>query len=83
LRYSLLGFRPSLTLSGSATRVDIRNYLMEFRDYSPWTYANILKALRIFYRDYLGKPEVIEGFKFPNRPFGYHQRENFKSSTNS
>jgi integrase len=28
-----------------------------------------LKALRVFYRDYLGKPEVIEGFKFPNRPF--------------
>jgi integrase/recombinase XerD len=25
--------------------------------------------LRIFYRDYLGKGEVIEGFKFPSRPF--------------
>jgi integrase len=53
----------------NATRIDIRNYLMRFRDCSPWTYANILKALRVFYRDYLGKPEVIEGFKFPNRPF--------------
>jgi integrase/recombinase XerD len=53
----------------NATRMDIRNYLMGFRDCSPYTYANILKALRVFYRDYLGKPEVIEGFKFPNRPF--------------
>ena len=53
----------------NATKTDIRNYLMKFRDCSPYTYANILKALRVFYRDYLGKPEIIEGFKFPNRPF--------------
>jgi len=53
----------------NAIRIDIRNYLMKFRDCSPYTYANILKALRVFYRDYLGKPEIIEGFKFPNRPF--------------
>jgi integrase len=58
------GFNPIY-----ATKIDIRNYLMKFGGYSPYTYANILKALRVFYRDYLGKPEVIEGFKFPNRPF--------------
>jgi hypothetical protein len=25
--------------------------------------------LRIFYREFLGRPEVIEGFKFPSQPF--------------
>jgi integrase/recombinase XerD len=29
----------------------------------------MLKTLRVFYRDYLGRGEVVEGFKFPTRPF--------------
>jgi len=49
----------------NATKADIRNYLMRFRNWSTYSYANILKTLRIFYRDYLGRKEVIEGFKFP------------------
>jgi site-specific recombinase XerD len=53
----------------NAEKVDIRNYLANFKNASPNTYANVLKTLRIFYRDYLGKGEVIEGFKLPNRPF--------------
>jgi integrase len=53
----------------NATKADIRSYLMKFRNWSTYSYANMLKALRIFYRDYLGKKEVIEGFKFPNHPF--------------
>jgi integrase len=52
-----------------ATRLDIRNYLRKFINKSPYTYANILKSLRIFYKDYLGKREVVEGFKFPSKPF--------------
>jgi integrase len=51
-----------------ATREDIRRYLLRFRGWSPYSYANILKTLRIFYREYLGKPEVVQGFKFPARP---------------
>jgi integrase/recombinase XerD len=53
----------------NATRLDIRNYLKMFKDLPANSYANILKTLRVFYRDYLGRPEVIEGFKFPTRPF--------------
>ncbi|MEO0242806.1 MAG: tyrosine-type recombinase/integrase [candidate division WOR-3 bacterium] len=51
-----------------ATKLDIRNYLKIFKDMPANSYANILKTLRVFYRDYLGKGEVIEGFKFPSRP---------------
>ena len=52
-----------------ATRLDIRDYLGNFIDKPANSYANILKTLRILYRDYLGKGEIIEGFKFPARPF--------------
>jgi len=53
----------------NATKADVRNYLMRFRGWLTYSYASILKTLRIFYRDYLGRKEVIEGFKFPNHPF--------------
>lgn len=62
--FKVSGFNPL-----KATKSDIRNYLRTFKDIPANTYANILKTLRIFYRDYLGRREVIEGFKFPNRPF--------------
>ncbi len=52
-----------------ANRLDIRRYLGKFIDRPANTYANILKSLRIFYRDYLGRGDLIEGFKFPSRPF--------------
>ena len=52
-----------------ATRLDIRNYLRIFKDIPANSYANILKTLRVFYRDYLGRADVIEGFRFPTRPF--------------
>ena len=57
------GFNPL-----EASKTDIRNYLMKLRDMPPNSYANVLKTLRIFYRDYLGRREVVEGFEFPNRP---------------
>jgi integrase len=51
-----------------ASKPDIRSYLMKLRDMPPNSYANVLKTLRIFYRDYLGRKEIVEGFEFPNRP---------------
>jgi len=32
----------------NATKADIRNYLMRFRGWCTYSYANILKTLRIF-----------------------------------
>jgi integrase len=59
-----LGFNPL-----KATKSDIREYLKKFKDVPANSYANILKTLKIFYRDYLGREEVIAGFKFPSHPF--------------
>ena len=59
-----LGFHPL-----QATKADVRRYLKTLVDKPIFTYANVLKALRVFYRDYLQKKEVVEGFKFPPKPF--------------
>ena len=46
---------------------DVRSYLLKFRNGNPCTYANVLKALRRFFRDFLGMSELVKSFKFPNR----------------
>ena len=49
------------------TADDIREYLSKFQDRSPCTKANVLKAFRVFFRDFMKMPQVIESFKFPKR----------------
>jgi len=51
----------------SLTSDDLRKYLMLFRDGNPYTYSNILKALRRFFRDFMGMPQLVQTFKFPTR----------------
>ena len=51
------------------TADDIRSFLSKFQDRSASTRANILKALKIFFRDFLKMPEVVESFKFPRRTY--------------
>jgi len=41
---------------------------MKFMDKAPATYAGVLKSLKVFYRDYLGRGEVVKSFKFPSIP---------------
>jgi integrase len=36
---------------------------------SPSTYANHLKSLKVYCRDYLHRPQLVETFKFPQIPF--------------
>jgi len=50
------------------THDDLRDYLARFKDAGPYHYANILKALRVFYIHFLGT-DIAEGFKFPQFPF--------------
>jgi len=59
-----LGFHPL-----QATKADVRRYLKTLVEKPVFTYANVLKALRVFYRDYLQRGEVVESFKFPPKPF--------------
>jgi len=49
------------------TSDDLRAYLAQFKTKSPNTYANVLKSLKIFFRDFLRMPNVVESFKFPRR----------------
>jgi integrase len=51
----------------SLTSDDLRDYLKLFRDGNPYTYSNTLKALRRFFRDFMGMPNLIKSFKFPTR----------------
>jgi integrase len=47
----------------------IREYLILFTSKSAYTYANQLKSLKVYCRDYLRKPELVDSFKFPQIPF--------------
>ena len=50
-----------------ATAVDVRSFLSRFQDRSASTRANILKAFKVFFRDFMKMPWVVESFKFPKR----------------
>ena len=47
----------------------LREYLGQFNGKNPYTYANNLKSLKVFCRDFLRKPELVESFRFPQAPF--------------
>jgi hypothetical protein len=50
-------------------REDLRNYLRSLENYSAATYKNALMAIKVFFRDYLEKPELVSSFKFPHQVF--------------
>ena len=56
-----LGKEPS-----EAEAEDLRRFLLTLKDESSYTYANYLKALKVFFRNYLGMPHVVATFKFPH-----------------
>jgi len=51
------------------TQEDVRAYLARFKTMSSSTYANVLKSLKVFFRDFLKIPEVVESFKFPKKTY--------------
>ena len=46
---------------------DLRRFLLTFKD-NPYTYANALKFLKVFYRDFMGVSYLVATFRFPPRP---------------
>ena len=46
---------------------DIREYLGRFVDSPLNSYANVLKSLKVFFRDFMNMPQVVNSFKFPRR----------------
>jgi hypothetical protein len=51
------------------SREDIRSYLKGLNGVGTATYSNTLKSLKVFFRDFLNKPEVVETFRFPKQNF--------------
>ena len=54
--------------SMSLGRGDLRSYLGGFQGRPANTYSNVLKSLKVFFRDFLGRPELVASFRFPHVP---------------
>ena len=55
--------------SSEISRDDLRLFLKSLDGYSRSHYKNALMALKVFFRDFLQKPELVSSFKFPHRVF--------------
>jgi len=53
----------------SITDSDVREFLSRYNGKSPYTYANALKAMKIFVGDFLKKKNIVESFRFPSIPY--------------
>ena len=63
------------------SREDIRSYLKGLNDGGTATYSNTLKSLKVFFRDFLNKPDIVETFRFPRqnyKPKNIPSRETLK-----
>ncbi len=47
----------------------LRGFLEPLENYSAATYKNALMAIKVFFRDYLERPELVSSFKFPHQVF--------------
>ena len=57
------------TKRGEVGTDEIRGFMRGYMGASVSGYSNALKALRIFFRDYMRRGDLVEGFKFPATPF--------------
>ncbi|MEN3016550.1 MAG: integrase [Candidatus Methanosuratincola petrocarbonis] len=63
VRRHLLCIRQVLAFCGGGpTTSKIRDFLSTVEN--PFTYNNYLKSLRVYFRDFLGRPEVVMTFRF-------------------
>jgi integrase len=51
------------------TAEDLRGYLKSLEGYSASYYKNALMALKVFFRDFMKMPDVVESFRFPHQVF--------------
>ena len=51
------------------SREDLRAFLRTLENLSSATYKSALSALKVFFRDYLEKPELVSSCKFPHQVF--------------
>ena len=55
-----LGDRP-------ITRDTIRQYLLHLKQENPGEYKNSLSALKVYFRDFIGRGDLVATFKFPGK----------------
>ena len=48
------------------TTDNIRDYLKTFDGLSPYAYSNALKAIKVFFRDFMKAGYLVESFRFPS-----------------
>ena len=46
-----------------------RSYLKGLNGAGTATYSNTLKSLKVFFRDFLNKPDIVETFRFPRQNY--------------
>ena len=56
-------------IANDITRDDLRAFLKTLEKYSASYFKNALMSLKVFFRDYLEKPELVASFRFPNQVF--------------
>ena len=66
---SYLGKLIKQNRGGDAGLEEIRAFMRGYMGASVSGYSNALKAMRVFFRDYIGRGDLVEGFKFPATPF--------------
>jgi integrase len=67
--YYIGKFFNDIKINPNSVRVeDIRSYLRN-QNCSSHVYKNLLGALKVFFRDFLNRPEVVKSFKFPRTVF--------------
>jgi integrase/recombinase XerD len=69
-RAKIRRFKEWLAVNNRALNQEsIRQYLSRFNGKNPHTYANHLKSLKVFCREFLKSPNLVDSFKFPTMPF--------------
>jgi integrase/recombinase XerD len=67
--YYIKRFLKAVSVSSeSVTSEDVRSYLKNL-EVSSAQYKNILMALKVYFRDFLKHPEVVESFRFPHQVY--------------
>jgi len=64
--WQLLRFREWLA-GRDVTRDVVREYLLYLKRENPGEYKNSLSALKVYFRDYVGRGDLVATFKFPGK----------------
>ena len=61
--------RKLIEKTDEASLDEIRGFMRGYMGRSVSGYSNALKAVKVFFRDFLGRGELVEGFRFPATPY--------------